>query len=122
MDLISTGVSGDRHSAKALIGLLCSGILLSLQAGRVATAQIAPKPATSFTADLNARVYETLDFSSRQDFDNATQGFIVGLESPRYIYNDNLEMNNLGFFAWNLEEYFGFMDNAPAPRSANPSL
>lgn len=90
--------------------------------GAVATAPIPPKPATPTTAALNAKVYQTLDFSNEQDVEDATRGFIAALEPPRYIDNDKEQMNALGFYAWNLEDYVAFMNGALAPPSVNPSL
>ena len=83
---------------------------------------IAPKPATPFTAALNAKVCNTLDFANTQDFVDATRGFVAGLEPPRFIYNDIPERNALGFYAWNMDAYFQFMWDKPSPPSVNPSL
>jgi len=100
--------------------------LFSLLRGTSAAAHlsepVAPKPATSFTEALNANVYGELDIYNQQDFEDANRGFIAGLESPRYIYNFNEALNALGIYAWNLEDYFQFMEDAPAPPSVNPSL
>ena len=102
--------------------LLALGAILSLWGASVGTAQIQPKPATPITAALNVRVYGTLDFSSEQDFEDATRGFIAGLESPRVIANDVTELNDLGFYAWDLEAYEFLDENPVAPPSVNPSL
>ncbi len=110
------------HFLRATIPTACMSAILFLAFGVAAMAQIAPKPATPTTAALNAQVYSTLDFSNVQDFEDATRGFIAELEPPRYIYNDNAPLNDLGFYAWNLEDYFGFMTDTHAPPSVNPSL
>jgi alkyl sulfatase BDS1-like metallo-beta-lactamase superfamily hydrolase len=96
--------------------------LLCFLGGYSATAQVAPKPPTPLTAAANADVYDELDFSNLQDFDDASRGFIAGLEPPRHIANDNPELNAKGFYAWNLEDYYSFMDGAASPPSVNPSL
>lgn len=90
--------------------------------GWSAMGQIASKPATPFTAELNAAVYNSLDFLNRQDFEDANRGFIAGLVPPRYIYNDNPDLNKYGYYAWNMEDYFTFMTSETAPPSVNPSL
>jgi alkyl sulfatase BDS1-like metallo-beta-lactamase superfamily hydrolase len=101
---------------------LCTAVLFYLLSGVCATAQIAPKPATPFTAATNAQMYGVLDFSNRQDFDDASRGFIAGLEPPRIILNDVPALNALGFYAWDLESYQFLNNNPTAPPSANPSL
>ena len=97
-------------------------MLLNSWAGNKEKGPIAPKPATPITAARNAEVYEQLDFANQQDFEDADRGFIATLDSPRYIYNDNPALNAAGFYAWNLEDYFKFMEEAEAPASVNPSL
>ena len=44
--------------------------------------------ATSCTAEKNAEWYSKLDFSDRQEFDNATRGLLDDQEG-RVIYNDD---------------------------------
>jgi alkyl sulfatase BDS1-like metallo-beta-lactamase superfamily hydrolase len=101
--------------------ILTSFGLLSLLGLVDATAQIKPKPATDITQARNAAMYSVLDFADRQDFQDATRGFIAGLQTPRIIYNDLPQMNALKLYAWNLEDY-GFLSASNAPPSANPSL
>ena len=102
--------------------LLTSVLILPILTLGSALAQIEPKPATATTAAMNAHMYQVLDFSNQQDFEDATKGFIAGLESPQIISNDVPQLNALGFYAWNLEDY-QFMYGFPtAPPSANPSL
>ena len=96
--------------------------LLVFQAGTVAYAQVAPKPPTLHTTLRNAQVWDELDFSDVQDFEDATRGFIAGLESPRWIANDNTTLTQQGFYAWNMEAYLSFMDGVTCPPSVNPSL
>ena len=100
---------------------LCT-ILLLLLGVHWAAGQIAPKPATTVTAATNASMYQVLDFSNQQDFEDATRGFIAGLEPPRIITNDVPVLNELGFYAWDMESYQFLNDTPNAPPSANPSL
>ena len=69
--------------------------------------------ATSCTAEKNAEWYSKLDFSDRQEFDNATRGLLDDQEG-RVIYNDD------GTTAWDLQSY-GDLD-CDAPDTVNPSL
>ena len=71
------------------------------------------KEATSCTAEKNAEWYSKLDFSDRQEFDNATRGLLDDQEG-RVIYNDD------GTTAWDLQSY-GDLDR-DAPDTVNPSL
>ena len=71
------------------------------------------KEATSCTAEKNAEWYSKLDFSDRQEFDNATRGLLDDQEG-RVIYNDD------GTTAWDLQSY-GDLD-CDAPDTVNPSL
>ena len=64
---------------------------------------------------------QVLDFSNQQDFTDAHQGFVAGLEPPRIIYNDIPLMNAMKYYAWNLEDY-QFLNESNAPPSVNPSL
>ena len=79
-------------------------------------------PATATDCSLNAKMYNVLDFSNQQDFEDATRGFIVGLEPPRIIPNDTRELKDLGFYAWNMEAYEFLNEEPTAPPSVNPSL
>lgn len=78
----------------AMLGLSCA-----------VWAQVPPKPPTSATAALNASVYNQLEFSDQQDFEDANRGFIAGLEPPRIIPNELPQLNAMGYYAWNLEGY-----------------
>lgn len=102
--------------------LMLSAFLLCLWGAPFASAQVLPKPATPVTAAANAKMYWELDFTNLQDFEDASRGFIAGLESPRRIDNDDPTLNEQGFYAWDLEDYYLFMDKASCPPSVNPSL
>jgi alkyl sulfatase BDS1-like metallo-beta-lactamase superfamily hydrolase len=90
--------------ALAGLALLCATISGPLAAGPAAT------PATEAA---NAALYDILDFSNRQDFEDATRGFIGALD-PAVIKDED------GNIAWDLEAYAFLKEDAPA--SANPSL
>jgi len=102
--------------------LIVGALIAAWLGGQGVQAEILPNPATSHTVDRNAEYYGLLDFEDMQDFEDAQRGFIAGLESPRIILNDNPQLNALGFPAWSMEAYFGFMESPEAPASVNPSL
>lgn len=96
--------------------------MLLLFGAAIANGQaIPPKQPTDFTAAANAAMYHILDFSNRQDFEDAQRGFIAGLEPPRVIPNDIQQFNQAGYYAWDMEG-FQFLNGMDAPASANPSL
>ena len=109
----------DLLSAGDLLSLWAAILLLS---GSRSVGQILPNPATDITATRNASMYQVLDFNDNRDFEDANRGFIAGLETPRIIQNDIPLLNQMGYYAWNMEGY-QFMNNFPvAPPSVNPSL
>ena len=72
------------------------------------------KDASKYTADENAQVYKTLDFSDEQEKEFAKKGFIT---AP-----DTLEIKTeSGTVAWSQSAY-DFIRNSSTPDSANPSL
>ena len=72
------------------------------------------KDASKYTADENAQVYKTLDFSDEQEKEFAKKGFIT---AP-----DKLEIKTEnGTVAWSQTAY-DFIRNSSTPDSANPSL
>lgn len=72
------------------------------------------KDASKYTADENAQVYKTLDFSDEQEKEFAKKGFIT---AP-----DKLEIKTEnGTVAWSQSAY-DFIRNSSTPDSANPSL
>ena len=106
-------------SGNDLLSLWAVVLLLSASS---ASGQILPNPATDITAARNASTYQVLDFNDQRDFEDANRGFIAGLEAPRIIYNDIPLLNQMGFYAWNMEGYQFMNDFTVAPPSANPSL
>ena len=71
------------------------------------------KPAHRITTDANTRVFSDLDFTDRQDFDDAHRGFIATLPDA-HIEAD------AGGTAWSLKAY-GFL-SGESPDTVNPSL
>lgn len=72
------------------------------------------KEATKFTSEINASVYETLNFSDEQEREFAERGFI---SAP-----DNLVIKTEnGTVAWSQDNY-QFVNEVSTPDSANPSL
>lgn len=69
--------------------------------------------ATSFTKEANEKVKKELPLTNRQDFDDATRGFIATLNIP-YIQGED------GKVAYDLQAW-SFLDKE-APATVNPSL
>ena len=73
------------------------------------------KPATAFTAQANAAVYDELDFSDKQEYAFATRGLIDAPETLELKDED-------GRMIWS-QDAFEFLDDyEKAPDSVNPSL
>lgn len=72
-----------------------------------------PKPANDTTVQMNRAVRDLLDFGDRQDFADATRGFVAALEP-------NVIRDARGRTVFDMER-FGFLDGE-APDSVNPSL
>lgn len=91
-------------------------IALVLSFASAGYAQSQPKPATEATKAANRAMAETLNFSDREDFDNATRGFIG---KPEQLTIRNAQGNVI----WDLEQYKAFIaSDKPAPDTVNPSL
>lgn len=90
--------------------------LLLLAAAATAFAQTAPKPATEATRRANAAMAQQLDFSDRQDFEDAKRGLLA---RP-----DTLTIKGeKGNVVWDMEQYKAYIgDDKPAPDTVNPSL
>ncbi|HEV2897286.1 MAG TPA: alkyl sulfatase dimerization domain-containing protein [Pseudaminobacter sp.] len=82
----------------------------------VGHAQTGPKPATEATKAANKAMQESLNFDDREDFENASRGFIA---KP-----DTLTIKGAnGNVVWDLEQYKTYIgDDKPAPDTVNPSL
>ncbi len=73
-------------------------------------------PATSATIEANQKVYQSLPFNDKKDFENAQKGFVAKQDIVT-IKNAN------GDVVWDLEEYKKFITlDAKSPDSVNPSL
>ena len=75
----------------------------------------APKPASSYTAEVNGAVRHRLPFGDRQDFDDVARGLIAPLPDEGRIVNDE------GRVVWDLSR-FNYVLDADAPDTVNPSL
>ena len=99
---------------RQMIGLML-GIAVASYCGDV-SAQTQPKPATETTKAANRAVQQYLDFNNREDFENATRGFI-GRPDVLTIRGAN------GNVVWDMESYKAYIsDDKPAPETVNPSL
>lgn len=79
-----------------------------------ATELVSPKPATEITKKINAAYLTELPFSNKQDFADATRGFIAPLPDGVIKAAD-------GRVIWDLNNY-KFITDATAPDTVNPSL
>ena len=75
---------------------------------------IAPKEATTTTAQINAALLEELPFADQQDIEDAQRGFVATL--PEVV----IETED-GKMVWSLAPY-AFLEEEEAPPSVNPSL
>lgn len=73
------------------------------------------KPATDFTAKVNAAVYDELDFDDKQEYEFATRGLIDAPETLELKDED-------GTILWSQEAYAFLDDYEKAPDSVNSSL
>ena len=73
------------------------------------------KPATAFTAQANAAVYDELDFSDKQEYAFATRGLIDAPETLELKDKD-------GRILWSQDAFAFLNDYEKAPDSVNPSL
>ena len=73
------------------------------------------KPATAYTAQANAAVYDLLDFNDRQEYGFATRGLI---DAPEML---ELADEN-GTIIWSQAAYAFLDEYEEAPASVNPSL
>ncbi|MCD4786464.1 MAG: MBL fold metallo-hydrolase [Candidatus Eremiobacteraeota bacterium] len=75
---------------------------------------IAPLEATLHTRKVNNSVLDKLDFSDKEDFEDATRGFIGKIE-------DGVIRNDKGQPVWDLNQY-KFLEEEKCPDTVNPSL
>ena len=81
--------------------------------GQAATSE-APKEASASVVAQQAAMLKALPFSDTGDFDDAARGFLGTLEQARIT-------SAQGRVVWSLEPY-GFLSDADAPATVNPSL
>src|SRR4030081_1354512 len=74
----------------------------------------APKEASVSVVAQHAATLRALPFSDTRDFDEASRGFLGTLENARIA-------NTQGRVVWSLEPY-GFLSDAKAPPTVDPSL
>lgn len=98
-----------RFSRLAILVLLVGAVV----AERTAIAQATPKEATEATKQHNSQMLSQLPFNSKQDFENASKGFIATLPEVKVV-------GAKGNTVWDLGPYAFLKQDAPP--SANPSL
>ena len=74
-----------------------------------------PKPASSYTAQINSAVYSLLDFEDTSEYDNAIRGLI---DAPEVLELKNAD----GTVVWSQAAYSFLDDYEKAPDTVNPSL
>lgn len=72
--------------------------------------------ATEATTTANRRILDELPFSDRQDFEDASRGFVAPLA------DDGVTKNADGQVVWDLSRFSFITDDAEAPGTVNPSL
>ncbi|WP_035415887.1 alkyl/aryl-sulfatase [Ferrimonas kyonanensis] len=101
------------------LAILCTSSLVLTSMAPLAeeSAQlVAPKPASQFTQQANAKVLKALPFADKTDFDNATKGL---LSRPESLTIKNAD----GQVVWDLEQYKTYISSdKAAPDTVNPSL
>jgi alkyl sulfatase BDS1-like metallo-beta-lactamase superfamily hydrolase len=99
---------------KYLNRLALASVSILLAANTYATTEA--KPASKFTIDANQAVLKSLNFSDKQDFENAQRGFI---STPDVLTITDKKGNPV----WDLEEYKKYISiDKASPDSVNPSL
>ncbi len=89
------------------------GFILTLLLTLPAFAAEQPKEATSFTKEANKKVLQSLNFSDRQDYEDARRGFIAAPKEPIKAAD--------GHIVWDMKS-FEFEKSDKVPDSVNPSL
>ncbi len=98
-------------------GFLCNSFLFAKGGGEKSSssqADNAQKDATTATSNANISVLKELDFTSKQDFEDAQRGLIAAI--PDLDIKDAT-----GRSIWNMKDY-AFLNNETAPATVNPSL
>lgn len=90
-----------------------------------------PKDASAHTAAANAKVLQELDFSDREDYEDAHRGFVATLTADGQVTTDpspavriSNDQSPVPLPIWNLGEYQFLVGTRPeqAPNTVNPSL
>jgi alkyl sulfatase BDS1-like metallo-beta-lactamase superfamily hydrolase len=76
--------------------------------------QETPKPASAWVVAQHQAMLKTLPFADTTDFDDAARGFLGTIENAKIT-------SAQGRVVWSLEPY-GFLSEAKAPATVNPSL
>ncbi|WP_211327539.1 alkyl/aryl-sulfatase [Umboniibacter marinipuniceus] len=88
----------------------------SMVVAGTAAASNESKPATEYTQFANQQVLESLPFNDKQDFEDASRGFLARPDTLT-IRNED------GVVVWDLEQYKQFISlDTAAPDTVNPSL
>jgi alkyl sulfatase BDS1-like metallo-beta-lactamase superfamily hydrolase len=91
-------------------------IVFALGIHSAAKAEPVPsKAATAATKEANAKLYKSLPFADKQDFEFADRGFIG---RPKSLVIKDAK----GTVVWDMESYAFISDDKKAPESVNPSL
>jgi len=103
-----------KHALVPAVGAVMIAALLPSTA--LGQATVAPNPASAATRAANQSLLQSLPFADRQDFEDATRGFIG---RP-----DKLTIRDAkGKVVWDLESYKAYLSlDKPAPDTVNPSL
>jgi alkyl sulfatase BDS1-like metallo-beta-lactamase superfamily hydrolase len=99
--------------AAAIAAIAILGCAAALAADDAAPAA-RPRPAEQATVQSNQAWLDRLPFSDRQDFEDATRGFIANIDEPAIRAAD-------GHVVWDRTAY-AFESDGKAPASVNPSL
>jgi len=97
---------------KVEILMVAMALLISLSI--LPAPPVAPKDAEPATIQANAAVLKELDFSSREDFEDAQRGFVA---APAEL----IVKDAAGRAIWDLKSY-DFLKGKEAPATVNPSL
>jgi alkyl sulfatase BDS1-like metallo-beta-lactamase superfamily hydrolase len=109
----------EKYSVVTLVFLsviVAASTVVSSSVVRAAGAEpVQPKEATSATKQANAKLYDSLPFADKQDFEFANRGFIG---RPKSLVIKDAKGN----IVWDMESYAFIADGKRAPDSVNPSL
>lgn len=97
------------------LGTLClASLMVFASTVNVFAENQKPKEATKHTVECNTKCMEHLDLTNKEDYEDASRGFIAGMD--QLIIKDKN-----GGEVWNLEQY-SFLKKTESPGTVNPSL